>query len=521
MKKILAMLAALMLLAVPVMGSALTLQEATQGLWNAEAITADFTMEAGDIEHAIINFLGDGANNESVAEGIANIVPAVKELIAALGVHAETTTDLQNGKFALMLSGQEALDIAWTMDETQAAVQSSWIGEAPLAFGWDELREMTQSGSGMDFDFNAYINGIKEYAQNLINNAGSRDMNGLNILPKTAEYVNGILEKAEKAPAEQPGDCDPVAEAWTINLTRADIQGVVDAFLGDAAELPILAPVLNAAGMDAETFIAKVDESLQQGLAKVVEPVVINVLVDAESKPVKVECLLETADEENPLALSFLMSRNTMDGTLKTYDILFEAYQKAELQTQMSALVTVGENSFQMETIVNVPDGDKLATMMKQSVESAWTETENTVTVQNTQVTQQWQPSYEMVTAEDGTNDYRLVYPEEPSLVIRTEGSTVIEQTADGYTVAADNKFILPQFGEDALLTVHGAMKTVPAPAPLNTENAVHFLKLGEEEQTAFIQNLMTNVQTKAIQLVQLLPQSVLMLVMQMMPQMQ
>ena len=515
MRKILAVLTALMLLVMPAMGTALTMQEAAAGLWNAEGFTADFFLEAGDLEGAVKSIMGENQSDEQTQQMIANYVPAIKELIQALGLHVEASMDLQKGNLALTLNGGDALDAAWTLDDTQAAVQSSWLGEAPLAFGWDELRELTQSGSGANFDFGAYINGIKEYATDLINNATSRGVNELNILPKTAEYVNGILEKAEKAPAEQSDDCDPAAEAWTISLTRADLQGIVDAFLSDVVELPFFAPVLNAAGMDGATFIAKVDESLQESLEKIVEPVVISMLVDAEGKAVKAGAAIVSTDEEDPALVTFRMVRNTAEGDQKTYDIVVEAYEGEELQVQMNAQVTAAENHIQAEVTMKRAEDGQLNPALAMSYDYTATESEDAIAVRTVQEQKLWQPSTRSVTGDDGESKWEIYYPEEPSMVLRTEGSSVVQQTADGFTVKSDSAFIVPTISENALFTVHGIVKSAPAPAALNTENAIHLLKMSQEELDAFLQNLSTNAQTKLVTLIQQLPQSVLTLIMQ------
>ena len=237
--------------------------------------------------------------------------------------------------------------------------------------------------------------------------------------------------------------------------------------------------------------------------------------VDAEGKAVKAGAAIVSTDEEDPALVTFRMVRNTAEGDQKTYDIVVEAYEGEELQVQMNAQVTAAENHIQAEVTMKRAEDGQLNPALAMSYDYTATESEDAIAVRTVQEQKLWQPSTRSVTGDDGESKWEIYYPEEPSMVLRTEGSSVVQQTADGFTVKSDSAFIVPTISEDALFTVHGIVKSAPAPAAVNTENAIHPLKMSQEELDAFLQNLATNTQTKLVTLMQQLPQSVLTLIMQ------
>ncbi len=509
MRKLMAVLVALMLLALPAMGSALTIQEASAAFMNAEGAVLDVRFEAGDLS----GLSGDA----DAAATVDKVYGAIGDLLNALGLHVEAAVNLSAGSMALTLSGQKAVTLDWVMDNDKIALKSVLTGDKPIAFGWEELRQMTGSGSGANFDFQAYWNGVMEYVQQLngsmTSRSGSDALNSL--LPATMQAVAGLWEKAEKAPVtEQPADCDPAAEVWTLNLTRADLLVLTDAAVEDILALPFVQPILNAAGMDMETAKTKVHTAAEEGLEKFTEPVTVIRLVDEDGETVRLSAHVEVTQEEKPAAADILVTRNSREEAV-VYGFALDVQAEGVTVNRVEGSVGVTNGAVQMGvTVMEADDEGALHPAQEQKAYISWTEEENRVVLNENTDIAVWSPSYDYDVV-DGSFVSHKTYSEEPTVRMHQDVDYAFEQTADGMGWKGTAKLSVPSVSENVLLTVIFEGKTTPAPAPMDTTDAVYPLQMSKEDQQAFAQQLMTNVQISAMGLMRMLPDSVLQLLMQ------
>ena len=204
MKKWLAALLAVMLLALPLSGLAESPDELME-----KALDAGLTLET---QISLI------PGNLPFGEGINT---PVSDLLSALSIYQLSSREGRNA-FALQLSGKDAFRVDWEDADGRFYVLSNWLGEDAISFNDEELA--------------ATITRLSELmgeAANVSAEELNKALSSLEIsqpefteeeIAKVTDYIQTLMERVEVSEVtQQPRNCDAAEEMLTLTLTAEDI----------------------------------------------------------------------------------------------------------------------------------------------------------------------------------------------------------------------------------------------------------------------------------------------------------
>lgn len=342
--------------------------------------------------------------------------------------------------------------------------------------------------------------------------AGGMDLDALDMddldLTATMAAIQALVEDTEPVEGkltEQPEGCDPATSVYTLTLDGEKLMTALRAAVKD---------MMNTAYMNAamESMSAMIEQDGEQIDVKeqilsaydamsLQDDVVCTVYFDKDDEVVRVEAdytLITSDDTENPLTCRLIFNRLTQDMVSYNFDMTMT--DKADESVQiLGSLKQVDDDDdsfvFEMSMLVNA-DGEtqriNFAIDCKEQEANEKTVTDLLFTLSVT---------------EDSA---------EPVGIRLRMQVTEIDNETDDCTILID---VLPLEGDTSYITITITVTASETAAleKLNGTNAVHPLTMSEAELNAWAEGVTTSAQTALVSAIQLLPESVLNMVMSVM----
>ena len=296
MRKITAMLLALLLLALPVMGMAASPAEMIEGAAAAgQPIHTAITFEAGTIP---------GLDAETAA--------IFNDIINALGI----TTDIQENQtsFALQLSGEDALTLAWATEGEDTYINSNLLG-GTIAFNATEgdaiidrlLALAVEAEMFTERDVAEVKEALAQVAEQANVQVEAIDLENID-MTALLTVVEELMQKVTVGEVtQQPKNSDPAASVITMKLTGEDIAKVYKVIFDVMKNVPQFTQMLESADLTmngekvtAEEMIAKLPELADQIGAMVQGEIPVEIYLDEAGEPVYgiMSMTMKAEDEE-------------------------------------------------------------------------------------------------------------------------------------------------------------------------------------------------------------------------------
>lgn len=218
MKKIMALLLALMMLVLPVAGGAATTDELMTAATQGQATRTSVTFTPGDLSLLLGEY-------ESIYEDVLN----------ALGLSLYKADD--QGSISVSLDDTQVLYAALGLDETMTTyLASNFLGDAPVAVAlneWellgDKLLELMVATEAMTADEAA---AFKANLANAQGNSSAVDAATAFVTVDWTPLLTKAMTLAAKAETsavtEQPENCNAAATRITLSLTPAEVTDLLD-----------------------------------------------------------------------------------------------------------------------------------------------------------------------------------------------------------------------------------------------------------------------------------------------------
>lgn len=476
MKKLLATLLALVMLLVPVLSMA------------ESAMTLDISLSNVNLTP----FLEEEADPSQVE--------IINDLINALGltVYSMENEDgsMQLG-LSLNLSGQSALTLDAQVAEDAILLGSNLLGSDVIAVTPDELIETLKNNKDAllelglsEEDYDALMEQLPALFSDPMSglDASAMDLSDLD-LTATMEAVQAFAETmqvAEGELTEQPADCDPATSVAIITMDGNAMLKVLSTAMSDIMNTAffqnyttLMNGMLQAQGEDEVDFAAVVQEMFNKLSIK--DDVVVTVYADEYGDAVRVEyalTLIADGNEDDALEIDGVLTRLT--GDTLTYTLTNKLTVDGETADVVCHFILKSDTSFTVDFTASADDEVVYASLDAEMAENGG-DLMFIVTVTDEDGNQEGMRVHEVISEEENTTmviDYLPLEDDTPWMTITITVSETAEQ------------------------------------AKLDGSNAVRVLSMSEEELNAWIEGLQSNMQIALIGALQLLPESVLNMIM-------
>ena len=314
MKKLLALLLSLMLMAMPFASY-------------ADAVNTTMTFTHGSLSELLSLFLG--GNAEAYGTALNDLLDCVS-----------LTEYVQNGQagITLSLSGSEAVTANVAVTEAGLSLSSNLLGDDVVSVTFEELitlcnQQLAQYGLSLE----TLMTVISTYLQDL-------DFSDLTF-EQTNALVTEIMGRAVYAEVtEQPNDCDPAAALMTIHLTGADIANVYTATLNDVLNCKFISKVvtdllpLAGSDMTIDELKAGVEQTLTETFS-LLGDIPVYFYLDENGSPVKEEftlsmqgmteyCAFTKLTTADAVELAAVVTMGTEEQELMSAAVVYDMYSE-------------------------------------------------------------------------------------------------------------------------------------------------------------------------------------------------
>lgn len=482
MKKWLAALLAVMLLALPLSGLAESPDELME-----KALDAGLTLET---QISLI------PGNLPFGEDINT---PVSDLLSALSIYQLSSREGRNA-FALQLSGKDAFRVDWEDADGRFYVLSNWLGEDAISFNDEELA--------------ATITRLSELmgeAANVSAEELNKALSSLEIsqpefteeeIAKVTDYIQTLMERVEVSEVtQQPRNCDAAEEMLTLTLTAEDIaqyyEVVFDIMLQNEGMMNFLHQLNFTATVDGEAMT--VEEAMEQfpdkirAQADAIGEIPMTIYLDSNGEPVMLTMDMNIVPEGGEaVAMNFEMTRQTTSdgiGWAANMEIsengaplagLTVSYLADSQTMDVFTLVVVakqeGADDVEMLNISYLADKDYAADQAKETATLSFS----------------FRPEVD-----------------QEALALTLESTT--EASFDGTSAALNNTANLYLTGEkEPILTQTRTVASVDAPASLAEGEVVTPGTMDDTAFQTFLNQELTTITSSVTKMLQLLPESVL-----------
>lgn len=505
MKKFTALLLAMLMLALPVMGMAASPSEMVDtAVANGAPLNTAIRFEAGVIP---------GLDQETAV--------IVSDLINAISM----TTDQQGGDapqfdFALQLTGTDVLTLSGAAKGDDIYVKSNLLGEDVLAANGDEAKIIFERLLNMGVEAGMFTeNDVAEMKQ-AIEQAATQvqipsvdlDMDDLDPT-KVIEVVTKLAEKVQMGEVTaQPKNCDPAAAMISINLTGEDIAEVYDALFdmmknsksfmqGFASTFESMNAQMDGEPITAEEFMEKAPAAMREAMGMIQGEVPVVVYLDEEGMPVcgtlSMTMQAETENgETETIVMDMHYDRLTVNDAVN-YNFTVKAEDAKQEGVAMGLYIQTAEKKLSVQF-----NADSLNKGAAQPVISV-----NVVQEQEYGETKSEEDTDIAITIVDSESG------EEVGFVIEVDMEAEI--LAEGVVKAESEMDIALKGMEEELITIKVDQVTGAAAESIAVADAVRPGQMTDEEFAAMVNGLGDNVMNVLIQALQCLPASTLELMMQ------
>ena len=489
MRKMLAMLLAMLMLALPVSGMAEAdfITQATENGRMVESSTT-FTM---------------ASTGDETADGI------ISELLAALSINTYWQEgDAPQGGLRVNMSGTDILSIDGAAANNLFYLRSDLLAGTTVAFGQDDVQPITEKlantlvAMGMITEDNAaeMLSAMTEAAAGASNPLADVDFEAI-VAGFDATTVEAIItdmsERVEQADlAGLPEGSDPAIMALTITLTGEDMvklcDAVFDALKGNAEYMALLDSMLTVedVNMDAGQLIdemkTQVDAILPEAMA---EGIPVTVYLNGDDEVVAATCqtamkaTMNDGEEPENVKVDFTYSRHTAEAQV-SHSVVYVIEGESAAVTMTADVETMDNGD--LNAAVTFKDEDTEITF---AIQQARQETE---TEQKT-----------------GTVVAILVNEAGEQTVIQLTVDTDAKKTGDDVEKTTAVKFSLDG---NELFTATTVSKTADPVESIANADALRLAELSQEDFQGWFQTVLGNLQVWLMTALQSLPSSVLMM---------
>lgn len=492
MKKLTAMLLALLMLALPVMGMAASPAEMIEGAAAAgQPIHTAITFDSGTIP---------GLDAETAA--------IFNDVIDALGITTDTQENQTN--LALQLSDKDVLTLAWATEGEDTYINSNLLG-GTIAFNATEgdviidylLKMAVDAGMFTESDVAEVKQAIEQVKTQVNTQVEAIDVESID----TAALLAAIEEIMQKVTVgevtQQPKNSDPAASMITVKLTGEDVAKVYKVIFDVMKNVPQFTQALESADLtmngekvSAEEMIAKLPELADQIGTMVQGEIPVEIYLDEAGEPVYGVMSMTMKAEDETITMDMDFARRTVD-TGVTYAVNVWAEDANDegvtftvdvLESEKLTTVNVGiasiENSVSEPVIV-------VSVLLQKNYGE--TESEESMIVDV------------VVTDSDSGEEVSFKIDMESEAEVLAEGGVLYEAEMDLYILGM----------EEELFTINVEQQSGNAVASIVTADAVRPGTMTEDEVAEYVNGDVMNAMMNALMgLVQNLPASVLSLLM-------
>lgn len=481
MKKILSVMLAVIVLALPCVSMA---NEQVDLLMLQKALQTTITFSDANL----LPLVGD----EQTAA-------VINELINVVGLRCtvqQADAESMQANMAFTLSGADAFKADVMMNKTGMYLASNMLGQDVLSFDYQKMMDMFQDMKDQmieegvsEAQLSQMIDMLKKmqsgeyFNQAMVKN----DLDDMQLTNTTA-VLEKLLAKAQPADvATAPEGCDTPASAATLTLTGKEAAELMNAMLTDfgatkfgGAYLSSLESSLASFGENAMTL----DDMIQK-ISEVYENDIVYTFyfnAEGEAVAVTVACTLNDSDKTDVKMVILFKA----EGEKKTVTLNMDL-TGAQKMNILFTLTEESENNVAFDCTVS--EGDTADVRVYGTVVEAEENDVDHVTV----------------------DVYVTVPAEGPEAGVRV----LVDVMANDDDITGTTLIkILPLSGEAPYVTLSVVCELVDMLPAVSTENTVDILSMSDEEIQAWTESITSSAQLELIKMIQMLPPSVLSLVM-------
>ena len=494
MKKFTAVLLALLMMALPVLGMAASPAEMIEGAAAAgQPIHTAVTFDAGTIP---------GLDAETAA--------MVNDLIDALGFTTDTQENQTN--FAMQLSGTDVLTLAWATEGEDTYINSNLLG-GTIAFNATEgdviIDHLLKMAVDADMLTESDVAEVKQLIEQLKTEMNTQveaiDLENIDMtaLLTVVEELMGKVTTGEVT--QQPKNSDPAATVITMKLTGEDITKVYKVIFDVMKNVPQFTQALESASLTmdgekvtADEMIAKLPELADQIGAMVQGEIPVEIYLDEAGEPVYGIMSMTMKAEDETITMDMDFARRTVNEgvtyavTIRAEDANDEGVSITADVLETEALTTINVGIASIENGVSEPVVTVSVLLNKNYGE---TKSEENMIVDV------------VVTDSDSGEEISFKIDMDSEAEVLADGGVQYEAEMDLYILGM----------EEELFTIEVEQLSGKAVDSIVTADAVRPGTMTEDEVAQYVNNDVMNALMNALMgLVQNLPASVLSLVMEM-----
>ncbi|MBQ7846186.1 MAG: hypothetical protein IJ392_08575 [Clostridia bacterium] len=494
MKKFTAVLLALLMMALPVLGMAASPAEMIEGAAAAgQPIHTAVTFDSGTIP---------GLDAETAA--------MVNDLIDALGFTTDTQENQTN--FAMQLSGTDVLTLAWATEGEDTYINSNLLG-GTIAFNATEgdviIDHLLKMAVDADMLTESDVAEVKQLIEQLKTEMNTQvEAIDLENIDMTAllSVVEELMQKVTTGEVtQQPKNSDPAASVITMKLTGEDITKVYKVIFDVMKNVPQFTQALESASLTmdgekvaADEMIAKLPELADQIGAMVQGEIPVEIYLDEAGEPVYGIMSMTMKAEDETITMDMDFARRTVNEGV-TYAVTIRAEDANDegvsitadvLETEALTTANVGIASIKngvSEPVITV------SVLLNKNYGETKSEENMIVDV--------------VVTDSDSGEEISFKIDMDSEAEVLADGGVQYEAEMDLYILGM----------EEELFTIEVEQLSGKAVDSIVTADAVRPGTMTEDEVAQYVNNDVMNALMNALMgLVQNLPASVLSLVMEM-----
>lgn len=551
MKKLTALLMAMLLVILPVLGSAATTGE-----------IIDAAKEAGLATKTTVTFVPADLTAMLGTENAA----IYTDLLNALGLVAYENNDANNQVgVKVTLQGKEVANFDFVRENGTAYVNTNFLGES-LAVDQDEWQPLMEKlvdlmvssdamsaaeGKMLKEQIAAYFSGEATAVMPTASNAFEH----VDWTPVTNKAMEILNAKGKiSAVTEQPGTCDQAANVLTLNVNGDDIvaiyEAIANALRADVTAMNYLNGELAEEGMTAEDLLTGLLDGIKETMAKVEGDIPMVIYMSAAGNIVCMTFDVTMVQDAERIAVDFDYNRATIDSGVNHTVTLDALIDGAKIMDCGFTYLDAGEASLVAGEMIVEADGEKLtlnadAVYDEKNLDASFklnmtgSETvsmdvnilsKETDTTTDVDVTMNVLADGEEVglsvkiadeqvpgdTSATGKGTLQLGMSSggvELGAVAAYEAKA--EKTADGAKRDTVCDVKLSVMGmELPLLTINASTVTGQPEASIASADAIHLADYSDEQMTAYGQQVEGTAMVALLGIMQNLPQSILMMVM-------
>lgn len=494
MKKFTAVLLALLMMALPVLGMAASPAEMIEGAAAAgQPIHTAVTFDSGTIP---------GLDAETAA--------IFNDVIDALGFTTDTQENQTN--FAMQLSGTDVLTLAWATEGEDTYINSNLLG-GTIAFNATEgdviIDHLLKMAVDADMLTESDVAEVKQLIEQLKTEMNTQveaiDLENIDMtaLLTVVEELMGKVTTGEVT--QQPKNSDPAATVITMKLTGEDITKVYKVIFDVMKNVPQFTQALESASLTmdgekvtADEMIAKLPELADQIGAMVQGEIPVEIYLDEAGKPVYGIMSMTMKAEDETITMDMDFARRTVNEGV-TYAVTIRAEDANDegvsitadvLETEALTTANVGIASIKngvSEPVITV------SVLLNKNYGETKSEENMIVDV--------------VVTDSDSGEEISFKIDMDSEAEVLADGGVQYEAEMDLYILGM----------EEELFTIEVEQLSGKAVDSIVTADAVRPGTMTEDEVAQYVNNDVMNALMNALMgLVQNLPASVLSLVMEM-----